>query len=104
MLSLDPESETDMDLIRVLKCGAQLVLKPGAGTAVHVVEGSVWLTQHHDTRDYVMRAGEGMALKGVGKTLIHAFEDSSLRFSAPENTRTPMKIGFRLKDPIAVSG
>jgi len=96
-----------MDAIRnsgvtELKRGSTLKLEQGRGTVVRVVDGSVWLTQHHDTADYVMRTGDGMVLSGAGTTLIHACEDSSLRFVAPESVRIPRKVELRVRGLIAV--
>jgi hypothetical protein len=92
-----------MDAIKELKRGSLLKLEQGRGTVVRVVTGSVWLTQHHDTTDYVMGAGESMLLSGAGTTLIHACKDSSLQFVAPEITRSLRKVELRLIDPITVS-
>lgn len=90
-----------MDAIKELKRGSTLKLEQGRGTVVRVVTGTVWLTQHHDTADYVMSAGASMALSGAGTTLIHACKDSSLRFVASESS--PRKVELRLIDPIAAS-
>lgn len=92
-----------MDAIKELKRGSTLKLEDGRGTTVRVVDGNVWLTQHHDTADYVMRAGDGMVLSGAGTTLIHAFEDSSLRFVAPESVRITRKVELWVRGLIAVS-
>jgi hypothetical protein len=97
-----------MDAIRnsgvtELKRGSMLKLEGGRRTVVRVVEGNVWLTQHNDTADYVMRAGESLVLNGAGTTLVHACADSSLRFFAPENERIPRRIELRVKGLIGVS-
>ena len=97
-----------MDAIRnssvtELKRRSTLKLEQGRGTVVRVVHGNVWLPQHNDTADYVMRAGDGMVLSGAGTTLIHACEDSSLQLVAPENARIPRKVELRSKGLIAVS-
>jgi len=86
-----------------LKRGSVLKLERGRGTVVRVVTGTVWLTQHHDTTDYVMSGGESMVLSGAGTTLIHACKDSLLHMVAPESDRIPRKVELRLIDPIAVS-
>ena len=67
-----------------LKRGSALKLHPCSGTSVRVIDGSIWLTQQHDTTDYVMHGGDGMVLSGTGLTLIHACEDSSLQFAEPD--------------------
>lgn len=48
----------------------------GMGVAVHA--GRVWVTQHDDRHDYMLKRGEGMALKDRGTTMISAFEPSLL--------------------------
>ena len=76
-----------MDAIRntsvtELKRGSIVKLEAGAGTEVRVVAGNVWLTQHKDTSDYLIQAGDRVVLNGKGTTLISAFSDSLLRFAA----------------------
>jgi len=99
--------ETAPDAIREsgateLKGGSTLKLERGRGTVVRVVRGNVWLTQHRDTADYIMRAGDRMVLNGAGITLIHACEDSSLRFVAPGDAWIPPRIKVQWKHRIAV--
>ena len=71
-----------MDAITQLKRGDTMKLERGRGTEVRVVQGNVWLTQHNDQRDHVMRSGERMVLNGEGTTLIYAFADSLVRLAA----------------------
>jgi hypothetical protein len=85
-----------------LKRGSTLKLVRGRGTIVRVVDGNVWLTQHRDTADYMMRTGDRMVLNGAGITVIHACEDSSLQFVAPGNAWIPAKIKIQRKQRIAV--
>lgn len=40
--------------------------------------GNVWLTQHRDAEDHMMRAGESLRLNGEGTTLIKAYEPTLL--------------------------
>ncbi len=97
-----------MDAIRnsgvtELKRGSTMKLEQGRGTTVRVVDGNVWLTQHHDTTDYVMRVGDCAVLNGEGTTLIYAFKDSVLRFVVSERARIPRKFELRSRGQIAVS-
>jgi len=85
-----------------LKRGSTLRLVRGRGTIVRVVDGNVWLTQHRDSADYLMRTGDRMVLNGAGTTLIHACEDSSLRFVAPGNAWIPPRIKIQRNQRIAV--
>lgn len=96
-----------MDAIRnsgvtELKRRSTMKLEEGCGTTVRVVSGNVWLTQYKDTADYLMRAGDSVVLNGKGTTLIYAFEESSLRFAAPVNSRLPCGIELRLRSQVAV--
>jgi hypothetical protein len=85
-----------------LKRGSTLKLERGRGTVVRVVDGNVWLTQHHDTADYMMGAGDHMVLNGAGITLIHACEDASLRFVTPGSGWNPSRIDVQWKHRTAV--
>jgi len=85
-----------------LKRGSTLKLERGRGTVVRMVAGKVWLTQHRDAADYIMRAGDRLALNGAGVTLIHACADSSLRLIAPEKAWIPRKLKVQWKRQMPV--
>jgi hypothetical protein len=55
-----------------------------AGDRLHVRLGDVWVTQHADSKDYMLRTGESMLLSG-GVTLAMAYKRTQLAWyrSAP---------------------
>ena len=58
--------------------GALLKLDPIAGGRLNVRFGEVWVTQHKDRRDYVLKTGDSMVLNGKGTTLAMAFKPTLL--------------------------
>ena len=58
--------------------GAMLRIDAVEGDSLHVRAGDVWVTQHGDSRDYVLKAGDSMTLSGKGTTLAMAYEPSLL--------------------------
>jgi hypothetical protein len=66
----------------VLKRGDTLMLRQGAGSTVEVRGADVWVTQHDEERDYVMRF-EKTPIRSDGCALIYAFSDASLTLDAP---------------------
>lgn len=79
-----------------LRPGTTLKLERGRGTQVQVTGGSVWLTQHGDARDYVMRDGDSLTLSGEGTTLISAFAPSSLHIATCERASEPRNVELQL--------
>ncbi len=59
-----------------------------AGDRLHVRLGDVWITQHADSKDYMLRTGESMLLSG-GVTLAVAYKRTQLAWyrSAPRRAR-----------------
>jgi hypothetical protein len=57
---------------------AVLHLDAGAGEAVVVFHGRVWITQDGDARDVVLGPGESFTLDRPGVALAQALRDSSL--------------------------
>jgi hypothetical protein len=55
----------------------------GIGHAVVCHSGSLWVTQHRDGRDIVLRAGESFALDRKGLVLVQALEQSALSIAPP---------------------
>jgi hypothetical protein len=48
------------------------------GTEVRVRSGCVWLTQHKDANDHILKTGDAMSLSGAGTTIVTAFEPTLL--------------------------
>lgn len=55
-----------------------LHLRDAAGLRIVCVSGALWITQHRDTRDVVLGAGEAITLKGSGLAVVHAARPSHL--------------------------
>jgi hypothetical protein len=49
-----------------------------AGDRLRVRAGDVWVTQHGDSRDYLLKAGDSMTLSGKGATLATAYKPTLL--------------------------
>jgi hypothetical protein len=70
-------SHLEQALARLPK-DAILHIDAGAGQAVVVVHGWVWITQEDDPRDVVLGPGESFTLDRPGLALAQALRDSSL--------------------------
>src|SRR5690349_10507231 len=57
-----------------LKQGAVLKIDALAGDRLRVRAGDVWITQHEDSKDYILRTGQSMTLSGKGATLAMAYK------------------------------
>lgn len=68
--------------------GAVLKIEAREGDSLHVRFGDVWVTQHKDSKDYVLKTGDSMTLSGKGATLATAFK--------------PTLLDLYRKDPLAV--
>jgi hypothetical protein len=55
----------------------------GAGTTVHCLRGSVWITQDGDSRDIVLVAGRSFTLDRAGVAIVHAIDAPTLLVAAP---------------------
>jgi hypothetical protein len=48
------------------------------GHGIAVFEGRVWVTQDNDWRDFVLDAGESLAVERHGRVVVQALSDASL--------------------------
>ncbi len=46
----------------------------GAGE-IAITKGTIWLTRCCDSRDYILRAGDTLAISGRGRTVVLALSD-----------------------------
>ncbi len=53
-------------------------LLDAAGVRIACRSGVVWITQHHDTRDIVLHAGETLEIDRCGVTIVQATEPARL--------------------------
>lgn len=58
--------------------GDTLNLDDARGTTLRVTRGRLWVTQHHDSRDIVLTAGDTWTVERNGRTIAMAQDDSSL--------------------------
>lgn len=59
----------------------RLEVDNAAGGAIVCLRGGLWITQHHDTRDVVLGAGERFVFDRPGLAIVQATADSVVRLS-----------------------
>lgn len=59
------------------------------GDRVVCLDGQVWITQHDDTRDIVLEAGQCFELDRPGMALVFALQDALITVGAPGAGATP---------------
>ena len=64
--------------------GEILRIDAAKGDRLQLRSGDVWVTQHGDSKDYVLRAGDSMTLSGDGTTLAMAYKPSLLGWQRAE--------------------
>src|SRR5512139_2353804 len=67
----------------VVPRGGFLRIHDGRGTEVHVHQGLVWLTQHHDRKDRFLEAGDGFVLDRDGRVIAQAFSEAIVTLISP---------------------
>ena len=63
---------TGYDKVLELSHGDLVELIDSRGTTLRVTQGTVWLTQEHDTQDVVLRTGDAWTIERQGLTLVEA--------------------------------
>lgn len=58
-----------------------LELRNAEGVCLTCLEGMLWITLEHDTRDIVLAAGESFRVDRAGLTLVHALRPSRIRMA-----------------------
>ena len=61
-----------IDPVIRLQSGELLDIEDGEGVAVTCLDGAVWVTQSHDSRDVVLESGESFVLDRPGLALVSA--------------------------------
>ena len=61
-----------------LASGELVKLEGARGTTLRVTRGTLWLTQEHDTRDFVLTAGDVYTIDRGGLTLVEAQSNASV--------------------------
>ena len=67
--------------------GAMHRIVNGRGWQIHVDEGELWLTQHDDPSDHLVRSGETFTLDRDGTTIACAMQPAVITLSAPRPAR-----------------
>ena len=67
----------------VVPRGGFLRIHDGRGTEVHVHQGLVWLTQHHDRKDRFLEAGDRFVLDRDGRVIAQAFSEAMVTLISP---------------------
>jgi hypothetical protein len=89
----------------LMRRGALLRLQGAPGLRIVSVRGTLWITQQDDTRDWVLAAGESLALERLGTVLINAIRDDAA-LSYERGIRAEFRRGTspspgRTKQPLA---
>ena len=84
---------TDIDKeVLTLGSNRNLSLHGADGSCLHVHWGRVWVTRNGDTKDYIVDAGQSLAIDRIGTTLVSAMSDAGLSIlqrCAGEKQRVP---------------
>jgi hypothetical protein len=93
-----------MDAYRIEDCIAQasiglargklMRIEDGRGIEVSVVYGSVWLTQHADTDDVCIGAGESFRIGRDDPTIVSATKPSLVALSLPDAQDRALRVSM----------
>jgi hypothetical protein len=91
--AMTTEQTLEQHIVLERRKGCQL--EGPAGTTIRVTHGEVWITRHHDTKDYLLVAGDVLEHKGKGKTLVTAIKkDARVQIVRPAAS-APVWAAFR---------
>ena len=63
--------------------GSVVLIEDGRGMAVELWDGSLWITQEADTRDYMVKPHSGFQLDREGLVIAYAMRPSRVTLTAP---------------------
>ncbi len=66
-----------------LKLGSTFVFAGACGNKLTCLAGTIWVTQHHLSNDWVLQTGEFLTIENPGKVVISACSESAI-FSAQQ--------------------
>lgn len=83
-----------MDATRIttpvrLAAGDDLALHGLRHALVRVRRGGIWLTQHRDTRDHLLYAGDEVRIDSGGTVVMQALADAEVDLVRPRGRRGP---------------
>jgi Protein of unknown function (DUF2917) len=78
-----------------LRRDATLRLRDGHDRVVAVFEGQVWVTQSGDPHDFIVGAGESLALDRPGLAIVQGLRDSRIMVLEPETIVLPSSYELR---------
>ena len=74
--------------------GKPIRIDDGRGIEVAVVHGSVWITQHWDSRDICIGTGESFRIERDGATMIDALKSSLVTLTLPTIQNRPSRVSM----------
>ena len=78
-----------------LKRGSTFELTGACGNKLSCVTGTIWITQHHLSNDWVLQSGETLTIENPGKVVISACNKSAI-FAAHQRGNDHVKYGAKL--------
>lgn len=72
-----------------MRARATQQLHDRVGDRVVCLDGQIWITQHDDTRDIVLEAGQCFELDRPGMALVFALQDALITVGAPRTGAGP---------------
>jgi archaeosine-15-forming tRNA-guanine transglycosylase len=70
-----------------LRADQHLQLHGALGSAVHAIDGAVWITQDGDIRDIVLEAGQSFVIDRPSDTLLTPLDRAAVRIDAAPSQR-----------------
>ena len=74
-----------------LKRGSTFEFAGACGNKLSCVSGTIWVTQHHLSNDWVLQAGEFLTIENPGKVVISACSNDSATFSVRQRLNEHVK-------------
>lgn len=73
--------------------GSTFVLAGACGSKLTCMAGTMWITQHHLSNDWVLQSGECLSIENSGKLIISACNESAI-FSVQQRVNEHVKRGI----------
>jgi hypothetical protein len=80
-----------------LGIGEMLKLGASHGASVRVRSGDVWLTQHNDRKDHMLKTGDTMPLNGEGTAIITAYQPTLLELHRKDSVAVRKAIEHQVR-------